>query len=132
MVVEACRDLGSWHTADLRQLPNEYHVYFPISSRCSPIDVLATFALNTRPGTIRVFRALESLVKSLMFGRVTDDLRHAILNDGLLSRHEMERAQDEDEGAVACQRIKSPWTVVDVESCAAKEMAKFLASVPAT
>lgn len=107
-------------------------------SRCNnsftnnQIDVLATFALNTRPGTIRVFRALESLVKSLMFGRVTDDLRHAILNDGLLSRHEMERAQNEDEVAVACQQIETPWTVVDVESCATKEMAEFLTSVPAT
>jgi hypothetical protein len=107
-------------------------------SRCNQsftkgqIDVLVTFALNTRPGTIRVFRALEPLVKSLMFGRVTDDLRHAILNDGLLSRHKIERAQNEDEVAVAYQRIESPWTVVNAESCAKKEMAKFLASLPAT
>lgn len=47
------------------------------------INVLATFALNTRPGTIRIFRALELMVRSLMFGQITDDLRQAILDDEL-------------------------------------------------
>lgn len=107
-------------------------------SRCNKsftnyqIDILATLALNTRPGTVRVFRALEPLVKSLMFGTVTEGLRQAILNDDLLGRHELERANDEDEVAVACQRIESPWTVVDTKSCAKKEMMKFLANVPET
>ena len=86
-------------------------------SRCNnsftnnQIDVLATFILNTRPGTIRVFRALESFVKTLMFGRVKDDLRQVISNDGL--RHELKHAQDEDEVAVAYQRIESPWTIIN-------------------
>lgn len=59
-------------------------------SRCNnsftidQINALTTFTLNTRPGTIRIFRALELMVKSLMFGWVTDDLRQAILDDELL------------------------------------------------
>ncbi|EYE98322.1 serine-proline rich protein [Aspergillus ruber CBS 135680] len=97
------------------------------------INVLATFALNTRPGTIRIFRALELMVKPLMFGRITDDLRQAILDDelGLLGRHELARVHDEDETAVACQRIENPWTAVDAESYAREEMTEFLASMPA-
>lgn len=67
-----------------------------------------------------------------MIGRVTDDLRQAILADGLLSRHELECAQAEDEVAMACQRIESPWKVVDAETCARKKMKEFLAGIPAT
>lgn len=102
MVVEACRDLGSWYTTDQRQLPDKYHVYSHLAHYMTQLTqmsrrnnsftnkqiyALATLAVNTRPGIIRVFRALEPLVKSLMFGRVTDDFRQAILNDqlGLLS-----------------------------------------------
>lgn len=68
-----------------------------------------------------------------MFGRITDDLRQAILDDelGLLGRHELARIHDEDEAAVACQRIENPWTAVDAESCAMGKMTEFLASMPA-
>ena len=37
-MVEACRDLGSWYIANLRQLVDEYHVYFLISSLYSLSD----------------------------------------------------------------------------------------------
>lgn len=108
-------------------------------SRCNnsftinQINVLATFALNTRPGTIRIFRALELMVRSLMFGQITDDLRQAILNDelGILGQRELARVHDEDETAVACQRIENPWTAVDAESCAREKMTEFFAGMPA-
>ena len=108
-------------------------------SRCNnsftinQINVLATFALNTRPGTIRVFRALELMVRSLMFGHITDDLRQAILDDelGILGRRELARVHDEDETAVARQRIENSWTAVDAESCAREKMTQFLAGMPA-
>lgn len=97
------------------------------------INVLATFALNTRPGTIRIFRALELMVRSLMFGQITDDLRQAILDDelGILGQRELARVHDEDETAVACQRIENPWTAVDAESCAREKMTEFFAGMPA-
>lgn len=109
-------------------------------SRCNnsftndQINALATLALNTRPGTLRIFRALEPMVKFLIFGYVTDDLHQAILEDelGLLGRRELARAHDEDEAAVACQRIENPWTVVDAEYWATEKMNEILASVPAT
>lgn len=37
------------------------------------INVLAIFALNTRPGTIQIFRVRELIVKALMFEQITDD-----------------------------------------------------------
>lgn len=68
-----------------------------------------------------------------MFGRITDDLCQAILDDerGLLGRHELARVHDEDEAAVACQWIETPWTAVDAESCAMEKLNEFLASIPA-
>ena len=109
-------------------------------SRCNnsftndQINALATFALNTRPGTIHIFRALEPMVKSLMFGWVTDDLYQTIWNDelSLLGQYELTRAHDEDEAAVKCQRIENPWKTVDAEYRATEKKNKFLASVPAT
>ncbi|KAI2825393.1 hypothetical protein CBS147321_1041 [Aspergillus niger] len=94
------------------------------------INALVTFALHTRPGTIRIFHALELAVKSLMFGEVTDDLQ-AILNDdfGLLGQHELARAHAEDNTALASQRIENPWTEIDTEKCATAKMHEFLASV---
>ena len=94
------------------------------------IDVLAAFVINTRPGTTRFFRALEPFVKSLMFGLVTDDLHQAISNNKL--RLDLKHAHDEDEVAVAYQRIGSPWPITDARSYANDEMTRFLASVPAT
>ncbi|GLA79172.1 hypothetical protein AtubIFM55763_002319 [Aspergillus tubingensis] len=96
------------------------------------IDVLVTLALNTRPGTVRVFHTLEPVVKSLMFGWVTEDLRQAILNGelGFFARHEMVHAQAEDEAAVACQRIESPWLEIDAHRVAIQKMTGFLAGVP--
>lgn len=108
-------------------------------SRCNnsftneQINALTTLALNTWPGTLRIFCALEPIVKFLMFGWVTDDLQQAISNDelGLLGQHELARAHEEDEAAVACQRIEKPWTAVDAQYWATKRMIEFLASVPA-
>ncbi|GAA93089.1 conserved serine-proline rich protein [Aspergillus luchuensis IFO 4308] len=96
------------------------------------IDVLVTLALNTRPGTVRVFHTLEPVVKSLMFGWVTEDLRQAILNGGLgfFGRHEMVHAQAEDEAAVACQQIETPWLKIDAHRVAIQKMTGFLAGVP--
>lgn len=63
------------------------------------------------------------MVKSLMFGWVTDDLYQAAWNDelSLLGRRELARAHDKDEAAVACQRIENPWQVVDAEYWATKK-----------
>lgn len=74
------------------------------------------------------------MVKSLMFGWVTDDIYHTIWNDelSLLGQYELTRAHDEDEAAVACQRIENPWKTVDAEYWATEKKTKFLASVPAT
>lgn len=87
------------------------------------INALATLAFNTQPGTIHIFHALEPMVKSLMFGWVTDDLYQAAWNDelSLLGRRELARAHDKDEAAVACQRIENPWQVVDAEYWATKK-----------
>ena len=74
------------------------------------------------------------MVKSLMFGWVTDDLYQTIWNDelSLLGQYELTRAHDEDEAAVECQRIENPWKTVDAEYQAMEKKTKFLASVPAT
>ena len=85
-------------------------------SRCNnsftndQLNALATFALNTQPGTIHIFCALEHMVKSLMFGWVTDDLYQTIWNDelSLLGQYELTHAYDEDEAAVKCQQIENP------------------------
>ena len=73
------------------------------------------------------------MVRSLMFGHITDDLRQAILDDelGILGRRELARVHDEDETAVARQRIENSWTAVDAESCAREKMTQFLAGMPA-
>lgn len=92
------------------------------ASRCNnsftnhQINALVTFVLNTRPGTIRVFRALEPAVKSLMFEQVTDDLP-ALFNDesGLQRQNVLTCAHAEDEAALACQRVEYPWTEVDAK-----------------
>ena len=50
------------------------------------------------------------MVKSLMFGWVTDDLYQTIWNDelSLLGQYELTHAYDEDEAAVKCQQIENP------------------------
>ncbi|RAK94828.1 serine-proline rich protein [Aspergillus ibericus CBS 121593] len=98
------------------------------------MDVLITLALNTRPGTIRIFHELEPVVKPLIFGQVTEDLRQAILNDrlGFFGRNEMAHVQAEDEAAVACQRTEKPWTKVDAKHIAMEKMTEILASVLVT
>lgn len=109
-------------------------------SRCNnsftndQINALTTLALNTCPGTLHIFCALEPMVKFLMFGYITDNLHHTILEDelGLLGQHELICAHNEDEAAVACQRIENPWTVVDAEYWATKKMNEIIASMLAT
>ncbi|GAA87892.1 conserved serine-proline rich protein [Aspergillus luchuensis IFO 4308] len=97
------------------------------------INALVTFASHTRPGTIRIFHALERVVKSLMFGQVSDDLR-AILNDesGFLGQNELARAHVEDETAIARQRMEHPWTEIDTEKHAGVKMQEFLSRAPET
>lgn len=67
-----------------------------------------------------------------MFGWVTEDLRQAILNGGLgfFGRHEMVHAQAEDEAAVACQQIETPWLKIDAHRVAIQKMTGFLSGVP--
>ncbi|ODM19126.1 hypothetical protein SI65_05743 [Aspergillus cristatus] len=90
-------------------------------------NALVTFVLNTRPGTIRIFRALEPVVKSLMFEQVTDDLM-ALFNDesGLLGQNGLTHAHAEDEAALACQQIENPWTEINANECAMAKMHEFV------
>ncbi|PWY92111.1 hypothetical protein BO70DRAFT_383778 [Aspergillus heteromorphus CBS 117.55] len=83
------------------------------------ISVLVTLVLNTRPGTIRIFQKLESVIKFLIFRQITQDLRQAILKD----------ETTEDEAAAACQQTKTFWTKVNAKHVAREKMNKLLANV---
>ncbi|KAI2941809.1 hypothetical protein CBS147321_5676 [Aspergillus niger] len=95
------------------------------------INALVTLFLNTHPGTICTFHELEPVVKSLMFGQVTEGLRQAILNDeiGIFGRQRMAHTQAENAAAIARQRTENPWTNVDAKHIAMENMAKFLTNV---
>lgn len=87
--------------------------------------------MNTHSGTICTFHELEPVVKSLMFGQVTEGLRQAILNDeiGIFGRRRMAHTQAENAAAIARQRTENPWTNVDAKHIAMENMAKFLTNV---
>ncbi|CAK40084.1 uncharacterized protein An08g12080 [Aspergillus niger] len=95
------------------------------------INALVTLVLNTHSGTICTFHELEPVVKSLMFGQVTEGLRQAILNDeiGIFGRRRMAHTQAENAAAIARQRTENPWTNVDAKHIAMENMAKFLTNV---
>lgn len=103
-------------------------------SRCnnsftnSQIKVFVTFAQKTRPGTIRVFKALEPVVKALMFGQITYDLQKVIFDKdvGLLRPEEVACVRANDERALASQRTENLWQAVDAEKDAAQKMTEFL------
>ncbi|KAJ5158896.1 uncharacterized protein N7500_008547 [Penicillium coprophilum] len=90
--------------------------------------VFVTFAQKTRPGTVRVFKALEPVVKHLMFRWITYDLRKAIfdIDDGLLRSKEMVSVREDDERALAFHWTEISWKVVDVKKDISQKMTKFL------
>ncbi|KAJ5640293.1 uncharacterized protein N7484_008155 [Penicillium longicatenatum] len=91
------------------------------------IDVLVTLTLNTRPGSIRILNALESVVKSLVFANIRDDLRPVILDekDGLLGKQNLAKAWAEDKRAFASQQIELPWALVNSKANAEQGMTGF-------
>ncbi|KAJ5982688.1 serine-proline rich protein [Penicillium sp. IBT 35674x] len=91
------------------------------------IDVLVTLTLNTRPGSIRILNELESVVKLLVFGNITDDPRPAILDekDGLLGKQSLAKVWAEDKSALVSQRIDFPWLVEDSKANAERGMTGF-------
>lgn len=68
------------------------------------------------------------MVKSLMFGQVTDDLHKFLFNNdvGLLRPEELARIQNEDEQALKAQLSQDSWEAVDAENDAMRKMTDFL------
>jgi hypothetical protein len=68
------------------------------------------------------------MVKSLMFGQVTDDLHKFLFNNdvGLLRPEELARIQNEDEQALKVQLSQDSWEAVDAENDAMRKMTDFL------
>ncbi|KAB8226956.1 uncharacterized protein BDW43DRAFT_28571 [Aspergillus alliaceus] len=91
------------------------------------IHALATLSLNTRPGSVRMLHSLEPVVKYILLGEIKSNLWQAILDGSLLERDELICAYDEDQKALASQRIEFPWRVEDTISSAGKKMTEFLA-----
>jgi hypothetical protein len=92
-------------------------------------NALATLALYTRPGTIRIFHSLEPMVKCIMFGRVTDDLRSDISR--LPASEALAIAAHEGSQALRRQEAANSWIVVnDAESSGKERMAELLAQLP--
>ncbi|KAJ6112287.1 serine-proline rich protein [Penicillium sp. IBT 18751x] len=91
------------------------------------IKVFITFVQKVRPGTIRVFKALEPVVQSLMFSKITYDLRKAVFDRdfGLLRQDEMESVRVDDQNALASLRFEHSWEVVDAENVARRRKAEF-------
>ncbi|KAJ5828212.1 serine-proline rich protein [Penicillium rubens] len=94
----------------------------------SQTKVFVTFVQKTRPGTVHVFKALEPVVKHLMFGRITYDLRKDIFDKdvGLLRSKEMVSVREDDERALAFHWTEISWKVVDVKKDASQKMTEFL------
>ncbi|KAJ5443128.1 hypothetical protein N7445_004241 [Penicillium cf. griseofulvum] len=92
------------------------------------IQAFVAFSRGTRPGTVRTFEASESIVKSLMFGQVTDDLHELLFNNdvGLLRPEELARIQNEDEQALKVQLSQDFWEAVDAEKYAMRKMMNLL------
>ncbi|KAJ5589608.1 hypothetical protein N7537_012286 [Penicillium hordei] len=92
------------------------------------IQAFVAFSQKTRPGTVRTFEASESIVKSLMFGQVTDDLHELLFNNdaGLLRPAELVRIQNEDEQALKVQLSQDFWEAVDAEKYAMRKMTNLL------
>ncbi|KAH2798327.1 hypothetical protein KXV23_004117 [Aspergillus fumigatus] len=92
-------------------------------------NALATLASYTRPGTIRIFQSLEPMVKCILFGRVTDDLRSDISR--LLAPEALAIAAHEDSQGLRRQETANSWIVVeDAESSRKERMAELLAQLP--
>lgn len=92
-------------------------------------NALATLASYTRPGTIRIFQSLEPMVKCILFGRVTDDLRSDISR--LLAPEALAIAAHEDSQGLRRQGTANSWIVVeDAESSRKERMAELLAQLP--
>jgi hypothetical protein len=68
------------------------------------------------------------MVKSLMFGQVTDDLHKFLFDNdvGLLRPEELARIQNEDEQALKVQLSQDSWEAVDAENDAMRKMTDFL------
>ena len=94
----------------------------------SQIKAFVAFSQKTRSGTVGTFEASESMVKSLMFGQVTDDLHKFLFNNnvGLLRPEELTRIQKEDEQALTAQLSQDSWEAVDAEKYAMRKMTGFL------
>lgn len=92
------------------------------------IDAFIAFALRARPGTVRLFRSLEPVAWSLLFGTVPPGVRHDLEN-GLLSASAIHRAHGEDQQALALLRTSDPWEVEDTRILANKTKTDFLDSV---
>jgi hypothetical protein len=72
---------------------------------------------------------LEPIVKCIIFGRVTDDLRGDIFS--LLASEALAIAAHEDSQGLRRQRTANSWIVIeDTESSRKERMAELLAQLP--
>jgi hypothetical protein len=92
------------------------------------LNVLISFILRTRPGSVRLFHSLEPVVKAFMLGATAVDLRPVILAgvDDTISQGELTRAYAADQAAWADQQAAETWLAKDAKTIAKERMAEFL------
>ncbi|KAH3438007.1 hypothetical protein KXW39_000827 [Aspergillus fumigatus] len=92
------------------------------------LNVLISFVLRTRPGSVRLFHLLEPVVRAFMFGVTAVDLRSVILDgvDDTIRQGELACAYAADQAAWADQQTEETWLVKDAEAIAKERMAEFL------
>jgi hypothetical protein len=69
-------------------------------------------ASYTQPGTIHIFHSLEPIVKCIIFGRVTDDLRRDIFS--LLASEALAIAAHEDSQGLRRQGTANSWIMIEI------------------
>ncbi|KAL2859127.1 uncharacterized protein BJX67DRAFT_386692 [Aspergillus lucknowensis] len=88
------------------------------------VDSLINYIAYTRPGTVRLCRSLEPVVKSLMSGQPPDPL-HILRDDGTGLQDQLSAASAEDDTVVVSPSADNPWAPIDVEQNAASRMQDF-------
>ncbi|THC90363.1 hypothetical protein EYZ11_010187 [Aspergillus tanneri] len=98
----------------------------------STIDAFVTYAIYTRPGTVRLLKLLEPAARQLMFGHVSSGLIDAIRNDefGLLGRTQLSNTYAEDGKALTRKQVDSSWPTIDSEQAALDKVTEVLKLVP--
>ncbi|CEJ55663.1 hypothetical protein PMG11_01911 [Penicillium brasilianum] len=98
------------------------------SSKKEQLQVFISLISRIRPGSVNIFGNWEPVIKAIVLGAPTSELRQFLQtsNSDTVRQAEVECNYAMDQEALSRQQIGETWMAIDVESIAEEKIAEFL------